>query len=642
MADYNASASSSINQNLSSSSDESDVEITSEEPAVTSLLQKLKAPKQSELCRKRKIQCNPPTGKKKSSGRHGLKEPKVSPSQRVKEFSSEELSISLGRLFCNACRETISVKRSTVLNHVRSVKHGESKAKLNSRQAKDINLVSALKKYDADKNPVGQTLPGDQRLYRVKVVKAFMRAGIPIDILRDILEEKALRLADTRHMLDLIPFILDEERGLIREEIKDKFVSVIFDGTSRLGEVLAIVLCYVEDYKIKQRLVCLEILTKSMTGEEVARELISVLSVTFGIKSHLLLAGMRDGASVNNVAMEVLKVVYPDILNIHCFSHTLDLVGEKFSTPVLSTFSTYWISLFSHSPKTKALWKEQTNKAMASFSKTRWWSRWEIYNQLMLQFGDIEPFLIRNQDLGPALRPKLLNIITDVNSRSYLQMELAAVIDVGEHFIKATYNLEGDGALVLRSYEEIRKVRAVLQAAHYPNMSAIARHLAPGNLPVQQQWMSYGMNCVKDGIEYFNNKFGDDSASPLNAFKAARLFSPSKVNDIQPSAADVDTLTSIPALNKPNMIIELKEELPAYVARAADVSPTIDELEWWQRNEALLPKWSLAAKKVLLLQPSSAAAERVFSLLNASFGSKQANSLEDYLEATIMLQYNKR
>ena len=119
-------------------------------------------------------------------------------------------------------------------------------------------------------------------------------------------------------------------------------------------------------------------------------------------------------------------------------------------------------------------------------------------------------------------------------------MELAAVIDVGEHFIKATYNLEGDGALVLRSYEEIRKVRAVLQAAHYPNMSAIARHLAPGNLPVQQQWMSYGMNCVKDGIEYFNNKFGDDSASPLNAFKAARLFSPSKVNDIQPSAADVE------------------------------------------------------------------------------------------------------
>lgn len=101
---------------------------------------------------------------------------------------------------------------------------------------------------------------------------------------------------------------------MIREEIKGKFVSVIFDGTSRLGEVLAVVLRYVEDYEIKQRLVRLETLTKSMTGEEVARELISVLSASFGIKSDLLIAALRDGTSVNNVAMTVLKVVYPDVL----------------------------------------------------------------------------------------------------------------------------------------------------------------------------------------------------------------------------------------------------------------------------------------------------------------------------------------
>ena len=144
---------------------------------------------------------------------------------------------------------------------------------------------------------------------------------------------------------------------------------------------------------------------------------------------------------------------------------------------------------------------------MTSLSKTRWWSRWEIYNQILLQFGDIEPFLTRNQDLGPTLRPKLLQMITDVNTLPYLQMELAAVVDVGEHFVKATYNLEGDGALVLRCYEEIIKIRAALQVAHYPNMSAIARHLAPTNITIQQQWMEYGINCVKGGIKYFKDKF---------------------------------------------------------------------------------------------------------------------------------------
>jgi len=34
-------------------------------------------------------------------------------------------------------------------------------------------------------------------------------------------------------------------------------------------------------------------------------------------------------------------------------------------------------------------------------------------------------------------------------------------------------------------------------------------------------------------------------------------------------------------------------------------------------------------------------AERVFSLLNASFGASQANTLKNYLEATILLWYNK-
>ena len=100
------------------------------------------------------------------------------------------------------------------------------------------------------------------------------------------------------------------------------------------------------------------ILSKSMNGEEVAHELINVLSVSLGVQSHLLLGAMRDRASVNNVAMRVVRIVYPSCLDIGCFSHTLDIVGEKFKAPVLNTFSTLWLSLFSHSPKTRLLWKE--------------------------------------------------------------------------------------------------------------------------------------------------------------------------------------------------------------------------------------------------------------------------------------------
>ena len=161
-------------------------------------------------------------------------------------------------------------------------------------------------------------------------------------------------------MLDLVAFVLDEERSRIKREISGKFLSLVFDGTSRLGEVLADVVRYIDGWEIQQRLVRLEFLTKSMSGEEVAQELINTLSVTLGVQSNL--AAMRDRASVNNVAMRVVSIVYPNVLDVGCFSHTLDLVGEKFKTPVLGTFCTTWLSLFSHSPKTKALWKEQTGK----------------------------------------------------------------------------------------------------------------------------------------------------------------------------------------------------------------------------------------------------------------------------------------
>ena len=67
----------------------------------------------------------------------------------------------------------------------------------------------------------------------------------------------------------------------------------------------------------------MQMLAKSMTGEKVARELNSVLSMKYSVKLELLFAAMRDQASVNNLAMQTVKVVYPLIVDIGCFSHTL-------------------------------------------------------------------------------------------------------------------------------------------------------------------------------------------------------------------------------------------------------------------------------------------------------------------------------
>lgn len=612
------------------------------------ILDRLRAPPVSSLARKRKVCTNPapPTGKKRSSGQaiKAAYVPKgITPSQRVSEFPGEQLVVSAGKLFCKACKETICLKRSVVLNHIKSTKHVSGKQTLTMKQARERDLALALERHDAETHRKGETLPEEQKVYRARVVLAFMEAGIPLSkldcpALRELLEESRFRLAHSRHMMDLVPFVLQEEVSRTKREISGKLVSIIFDGTTRLGEVLVVVLRYIQDWEVKQRLVRVDFLQKSLNAEELARQIISAVCVTLSIENNNLVAVMRDGASVNAAAMRTLKIIYPKALDVRCISHTLDLIGDKFKVPTLSLFFTIWISYFSHSAKLKALWKARTGQSIATYSQTRWWSRWEVMNQAFMMFGDIEPFLRENDDASPATRMKLLEFFNDRQKLFLLKLELAVIVDVGAHFVKATYTLEGDGILALICYDRILEIRAAIRSSYHPNVQAIVREAFPNNLPLQSQWINYAVMCVKPGIDYFNSNLHDDGV--IKAFKAARLFSPHRLSEMQPSATDIDILSAFPFFDS-GCVVALQAELPTYLSLSADVSSGIDILKWWKDHHEELPKWSAAALSVFLVQPSSAAAERVFSLLKSSFGEQQQSALHDLVTATLMVQYNR-
>ena len=143
------------------------------------------------------------------------------------------------------------------------------------------------------------------------------------------------------------------------------------------------------------KLVRLKILAKSLTGDEITRELINTLSVDYGVKSILYLLIMVSSLKtlwlscmivhppIKLQCVRTLQVLYPAVLGIGCFSHTLNCVGEKFNTSHVNDFTTHWVSLFSHSFKARAIWKQQTGRTICGFSATRWWSKWEVINQIL-------------------------------------------------------------------------------------------------------------------------------------------------------------------------------------------------------------------------------------------------------------------
>ena len=328
-------------------------------------------------------------------------------------------------------------------------------------------------------------------------------------------------------MADLIPFIQKDEVSQIKHEISSKLVSVIFDGTCRLGEALAIVVRYIDNWTIQQRLVCVEFLAKSVNGEEIARELVSVLSTTYSINSNRLVACMRDGAASNGVAVRTLTILYPKVVDIKCFSHTL---GEHFEIPILSEFISLWISVFSHSPKARMLWTEETGTSIKSFSATRWWSKWEVMDQLMTMFGDVESFLNKHQDMSPSTNTKLRTFFCDRVRRVHLYLELASVIDWGVHFVKATYVLEGDGPLCLKCFEIIESLEVAIRLKHCPNVDAIAKKLCrEERCFTEAQLKHYAQNAVQAGLDYFESQIENQLSGALSVFKAACFFSPQKV-----------------------------------------------------------------------------------------------------------------
>ena len=86
------------------------------------------------------------------------------------------------------------------------------------------------------------------------------------------------------------------------------------------------------------------------------------------------------------------------------------------------------------------------------------------------------------------------------------------------------------------------------------------------------------------------------------------------------------------------MIRLLQQELAAYKVAAENASPERDRVEWW-RGWKSLPTWKKAAKVIMAIAPSFAAAERVFFLTVSSLQLQRTARAGsgDQLEVTLML-----
>ena len=127
-----------------------------------------------------------------------------------------------------------------------------------------------------------------------------------------------------------------------------------------------------------------------------------------------------------------------------------------------------------------------------------------------------------------------------------------------------------------------------------------------------------------------NPKFAD--------FVNIGLVSPaaSEATDVaEPAAAAADTPDE-PASDD-------EDEVPADTRRAAHHRQlrAMAIQRFWHRHGNSIPSWDVVARRFALYQPSSATAERVFSIMKNHFDKRRNRADEELLAASVMLRYNE-
>ena len=73
------------------------------------------------------------------------------------------------------------LKRSIVKAHVECSKHKRSKEGIGQKEKREQDIAKALVEYEKAVHPAGESLHEAQKIYRIQVVKTFLKSGVPLE-----------------------------------------------------------------------------------------------------------------------------------------------------------------------------------------------------------------------------------------------------------------------------------------------------------------------------------------------------------------------------------------------------------------------------------------------------------------------------
>ena len=326
---------------------------------------------------------------------------------------------------------------------------------------------------------------------------------------------------------------------------------------------------------------------------------------------------------------QVQRVAQTD--DIKCCSHMLNRVLNKLPCDLVKKFTNKWGNICARSANLRLEFRGKVGQPPLCFSRVRWASRWECARQIFEHWDSMRNLLETTTCCEKGIRT-CLNLF-----QPNLRMELAITVDFGKKITDAIYELEGDGFLALKAYDMIKGLEKRLQLladgdrTACPNTAAVAHDIGDEkkNLKLAQDKFEVANTYFKTQLELLEPQ--------MKIFKAARLFSPRNVARGPCNPNVVEDLRAVSLFNDVAVIDKLKQEFPDYHTLAEGCESGTNLLVWWPRVSGQIPTWVWACKIMLLCQPSSGAAERVFAVLRDAIDKQHQSALEVFQAVSVMI-----
>lgn len=409
---------------------------------------------------------------------------------------------------------------------------------------------------------------------------------------------------------------------------------------------------------IQQRVLALSFLDGPLTGNSLAAQIIKQVMTMAHQNPMKLRFNTVDGCATNGVANEVMSTVFTQCCDLVCVSHTSNLPMKLFekTTDTAHNFLQCWSQCLTQGSKVRAATRRALGEKGMKNHAIRWMAEYRTAVQVGDNFRLIKDIII-NEDVGCAnLMDTLKGIINRPaanglpSGEHILRLELALIKDVGDPIAYFCNHFEGDGFLSPYAYDSwnnlIGHLRTVVnrygEADFVSFMRYVAREIAEDDLNEEQHLVEMTILKARVVLEKLESDTVTRFRDTLHVLRGCRLLGYAFIKETTFEALqeEVDFIQYLPIAG--TSLDGLRAELRTY-KNLADNFNAEDPDGWlfWRRYFIRLPLWYKVAAEVALVMCSSAAVERVFSLLNCLFTDQQRKCLNDYKETSITIRYNE-